>query len=267
METIKLTNFSDFESQASALHKLYIEKKGEHQFNISPLLFRGQANSSWKLETTLERHTSRRYSTAEYYRLMQITRHKVESFTAKKWALPDKFEDDQLAPHAPQGYEFMVYLRHHGFPSPLLDWTRSPYVASFFAYNTASKDDEIAIYAYIEYPNMAKAGTIGDATIVGCGPCITTHPRHFYQQCDYTFCKKKSNGKFIYCSHEEAFVRNNEDQDLLIKFILPGTEKKAVLNRLRLMNITAFSLFGSEESLLSTIASEEIDPNLEPDSN
>src|SRR5579871_975887 len=44
------------------------------------------------------------------------------------------------------GYDYMAYLRHHGFPSPLLDWTRSPYVAAFFAFrdlggvNWASRD-------------------------------------------------------------------------------------------------------------------------------
>jgi len=29
----------------------------------------------------------------------------------------------------------MTRLRHHGFPSPLLDWPQSPYIAAFFAFN------------------------------------------------------------------------------------------------------------------------------------
>lgn len=32
-------------------------------------------------------------------------------------------------------YGFMTRLRHHGFPSPLLDWPQSPYIAAFFAFN------------------------------------------------------------------------------------------------------------------------------------
>jgi hypothetical protein len=31
-------------------------------------------------------------------------------------------------------YPYLAYLRHHGFPSPLLDWTESASVAAYFAY-------------------------------------------------------------------------------------------------------------------------------------
>jgi FRG domain len=31
-------------------------------------------------------------------------------------------------------YDLLIYTRHHGFPSPLLDWTRSAYIAAFFTF-------------------------------------------------------------------------------------------------------------------------------------
>ena len=74
-----------------------------------------------------------------------------------------------------------------------------------------------------------------------------------------TYCKKQTKDKFIYCSHEEAFARNDEEQDILKKFILPASERRAVMERLHLMNVSAYSLFGSEESLLSTMAYHEIE--------
>jgi hypothetical protein len=70
------------------------------------------------------------------------------------------------------------------------------------------------------------------------------------------------NGSYVYCSHEEAFKRNQEGQDVLTKFIIPRAERPKVLDKLRMMNITAYSLFGSEESLVATLAYQEIERKL-----
>ena len=85
-----------------------------------------------------------------------------------------------------------------------------------------------------------------------------THKRHFLQQALYTYCVKFDNGKYIYCNHEEAFDRKEKEQDILKKFIISKEERSKVLEKLNMMNINAYSLFGSEESLLATLAYQEI---------
>lgn len=41
----------------------------------------------------------------------------------------------------PENGAFFNLVQHHGYPTPLLDWTYSPYVAAFFAYRSLLNED------------------------------------------------------------------------------------------------------------------------------
>ena len=224
---------------------------------VSDPLFRGHANASWELETTLDRMVKRDFGMEEYFKTLRAVRPAVISNTGKMWDMPDQFDKEKPVP---QGYEFMVYLRHHGFPSPLLDWTRSPYVAAYFAFRSCEHRDDgkVAIYSYVEYLGGAKSSSSAVPSIHGLGPYVVSHKRHYAQQCEYTICKKMTGGEYVYTSHKGATAQCKTNQDELVKYILPTSEKGKVLRKLELMNVTALSLFGSEESLMETLAYQQI---------
>ena len=94
--------------------------------------------------------------------------------------------------------------------------------------------------------------------IKGLGPYVRSHRRHFQQQSEYTICTIRRDGEHAYARHEDAFAGNKEDQDELWKFDIPATEREKVLKRLEQYNIHAFSLFGSEESLMEALAFREL---------
>jgi hypothetical protein len=235
-------------------------KTGEY---TSSLLFRGHAQECWKLKTTLERYSpTKEYSMSDYHQLMLTVKPAVESLTSKPWNLPEDIENiDEDIPNAPPGYEFMVYLRHHGFPSPLLDWSCSPYVAAFFAFHSRldNTNGNVAIYSYIDSDSSAKSDSPDEGMVTRVGSYVTTDKRHYIQQCEYTICKKKIGNRYIYSNHEEPLHQSVDGQDILTKYLIPRSERGKVLARLYLMNINAYSLFVDEDNLMKTLAYREIE--------
>ena len=47
------------------------------------------------------------------------------------------------------------------------------------------------------------------------------------------------------------------EQGRFLKFVIPASERLVALKELQLMNVNAFSLFGSEDSLIRTLATRE----------
>lgn len=196
----------------------------------------------------------------------------IESFTGNDWhtkPFPEmekeiKETQDTFRVCLPS-YDYLVYLRHHGFPSPLLDWTESPYIAAFFAFSESVKSKRVAIYCYIETPESVKGGTGGAPMITVKGPYVKTHKRHFAQKAWYTIATKweDSEERHYFCKHEDIFNSNEYDkinkQDVLIKIELPTRMRKEALKELSDHNINFFTLFQNEDSLIKTIAMKTFD--------
>jgi hypothetical protein len=265
--TIKST-WTDFKSEANKLVKESREKR------IS-LLFRGQGNSSWDIETTLER-SLHNDSVVAYFNMVLRLKSEIETFSGLNWdAKPDypEVEKNILAgydtfsrfislgsfPH----YAYLLHLRHLGFPSPLLDWTRSPFVAAYFAFSSPPRDaSSVAIYAFRERgENGMKTGGSSTPNIVHLGPFVSGPKRHFAQQAEYTICTAWQNGAPEFVSHSNVChdydPAASYQQDVLQKFTIDVDERDEVMRELSAYNLTAYSLFGSEESLVLALSQRE----------
>jgi hypothetical protein len=263
MEAVSVPNWDAFTAE---LQRLRDELTKNFPGKSPELLFRGQSDSSWSLQTTLERADCSGMSFDDYYRLtVTRVRPTVEALTDATWDVPEydlameqAFRSDRelfsLRRFPSLGfYRYMAYLRHHGFPSPLLDWTSSIHVASFFAFRPTG-DAARSIYVYCERPIGIKGGAVGEPAMRPVGKYVRTHDRHFRQQSDYTICAafdEKGPG-WRFHPHDEVFWSRGK-QDYVWKFDLPATQRVAVLKILDQYNLNAFSLFDSQETLLETM--------------
>ncbi len=260
MDETFFPTWGDFEVEVDKLFSQVRALQPKAGSIVSKPLFRGLSDANWKLETTLERFTSKPYTEEEYFRLMRAARHPIESFLDKRWKFGNDFVPAPTPSHPPYAYDFMVYLRHHGFPSPILDWSRSPYIAAYFAFRSKGPPEskKVAIYAYIGDLGYGH-GWSGKA-VNTIGPTIITDRRHHIQQCEYTYAVELEGDNRCYCDHESAFASPAvTPQDFLRKFTLPYSERDKVLAKLDFMNINSYSLFGDEEHLMDLIAYREIE--------
>ena len=264
MEAVSVPNWEAFTAELQKLRDALTQNASGKP---PELLFRGQSDSSWPLTTTLERAGCQGMSFDEYYRLaVHRVKPAVESLTGEMWDAPDydlsieqAFRSDRelfalLRFPSVSLYRYMIYLRHHGFPSPLLDWTSSAHVAAFFAFREPLKSDTRSIYVYCERPIGIKGGAVGEPAMRPIGKYIRTHPRHFRQQSDYTICAafgEEFPGWRFY-PHDEVFWSRGK-QDYVWKFDIPSTQRIAVLKALDRYNLNAFSLLDSQETLLETM--------------
>lgn len=260
MEEQNLKSWEEFEETLKAI------RKEDGRTNESFLLFRGQENAFWPLQTTLDRKRERMLFT-DYYRIIDRIRKQVETLTTNEWPMPDypdvfkraqNYDFSMELSCGCPGYPFMTYLRHHGFPSPLLDWTRSAYIAAYFAFSKASNDstNRVAIYVFDEVAFKPGGNLMPVVDIQGA--YVKTHRRHVLQQSLYTLCTIYTDA-FRFANYDTVFEKGRHQQGLCWKITLPATERTKVLRLLDEHNLNAFSLFESEESMMETLAVREFD--------
>lgn len=261
-ETVHVESWEKFQAYVDSF------ESGSPRKMWDEVWFRGQGNADWKLHTTLERRTQTVWAVSSYLHLISETRPAIETFTGATFDVPRREIEERC-----RAYDFfdfwlrdfttyLAHLRHCGFPSPLLDWSKSPYVAAYFAFARATHDGDVAIFAYRERANDAGFKISGgdEPQIVSFRRIVKTHRRHFRQQSRYTACVKWESDRWFFESHDSVFgQKDNLQQGLLWKITLPAREHMKALSFLDKFNLNEFTLFDSEESLLEMLAMRVID--------
>jgi hypothetical protein len=226
-------SWSEFKAQASA----DLESDGA-------LIYRGQRLASWGLTSTVHRTALVRSipDLKGYADFMLPQVHDaLEAWVGRSWNLTNALG---LA-------EFLAFVQHSGFPTPLLDWTSSPYIAAYFAFESVNhfspQSENVAIFSFNQRAWSSTFKQIYDFAdftphVSILRPRIVGNHKLAVQQGCFTW----SN-----ISDIEGHIKLNETQErkFLSKYELEVRERPKVMRELALMGISAIQLMPSVEAV------------------
>lgn len=223
-------------------------------------VFRGHRRADWALMPTLARIPRNNIITSDLAN-MQLERFKM--------AVRGRMRDVALV-EVGQEDELWSVGQHHGLMTPLLDWTYSPYVALFFAFQKEDSEDELDNeYRAVYVVNKTFLKEYQDETTIRVvEPRKDHHGRLVNQAGLFTFSPYDSTieSRLVdYLSGDESPddrlkravletetvspARSEDEAEILAGYICKiyirndGKEREACVRHLRRMNVHHASLF------------------------
>jgi len=190
-------------------------------FHRGRYLFRGHSDASWRLTPTFDRM----FESQPKQKRLQIAADLLDRFRRSL----EGFED--LPPQTRNDDSLLLALgQHYGLPTRLLDWTESPYIAAFFAFNRSAlwgaHDQWIAIWVL---------DTSNPIWTADYGVEIIDVPSFGNERI------RNQSGKFTLSktpfSALEDYALEHGDDNALMKWLLPSSEWKKALADLDAMAI------------------------------
>lgn len=199
-------------------------------------IFRGQ-NEPWRLRTSFHR--------AERFNLNKFLSEDIQMLH-KHLSARTKHTFNLNIPN--ENGAFFNLVQHHGYPTPLLDWTYSPYVAAFFAYRgitsemaTKSKpEDRVRLYAFnIDlWKNLPQSNYLSTVwPHVSIGEFMAVENERMIPQ--------QAVSLMTNVDDIEKYIKSLQtvDKQYLYAIDLPVSDRDQVVQELEYMGITAGSLF------------------------
>lgn len=228
--------------------KKYKEWVGTVIENKKDYYYRGQMDPRWKLQTTFHRYADDlKMNLSDYldYMIPEVHYH-ISAIYNEVIDLQNPVEFGS----------FLALLQHHGFPTPMLDWTLSPYIAAYFAFREIDDKSpqcdnvKIFIFDYQEwiatYKQPLDFRDISSNYVSVIRPFSKYNPRMIPQRGTYSATNLSDMEKYLLQCSTQA------KKTFLYTVTLPVYERTRVMRELSLMGINEMTLFPGLDGLCST---------------
>lgn len=220
--------------------KYFVDFIGAELLDYPQFIYRGQASAAWPLEPSLDRVLRLRGKVASrVVRQRHLSTFQLAA-RGRRGPSPAQFGDEN---------EWWALGQHQGLASPLLDWTSSPYVAGYFAYEDQPSEapQRRAVYA-IDVNAFEERSAELLKTFVGEGRAPIVE---FIRPMQDENSRLVSQGGLFTRAPDgtdiEAWVKRSFPEDssqiVLIKVTVPSADRAVALRSLNRMNINRASLF------------------------
>lgn len=201
-------------------------------------IWRGHRRSDWALEPTIDRLAERLVEEPRGGLRRAVLEEFKFAVRGRRGANPRDLEDDAL----------WALGQHFGLATPLLDWTRSPFAAAFFAFEEEQNGTHHRVVYGLHRPAVERANTAisrDEEATEGRPPILEIqHPLM-----DENARLVSQGGMFTRAPEgmtvEEWVSRTFTDgsERVLVRVEIPDTQRLPALRSLNRMNINALSLF------------------------
>ncbi|MEJ1438481.1 MAG: FRG domain-containing protein [Candidatus Sedimenticola sp. (ex Thyasira tokunagai)] len=216
----------------------------------SKYLFRGQ-KEPWRLRTSFHRRGR--------YRINKFIENDVKHLHQRLSAITSHYFDLTVPD---QNGAFFNLLQHHGYPTPLLDWSFSPYVSAFFAFRDLpikfNDEGKVRIYIFDNEGWQKRYAQIQniDPTFPHLSVMsfiAINNPRLVPQQAVTTVTNIDDIEAYLLEREEESGVK------YLSAIDIPAREREKAMQDLKFMGITAGSMFPSIDGVCEELRENNFD--------
>ena len=241
--------------------------------------FRGQREARWRLHTSLDRAVLVKFefpNSRGYYHLDREIEGRNLLFRFQQRA----HQYIQNLPSSNDLSSWFALMQHHGVPTRFLDWTRSPYVAMYFALEEVTQEQErrsaiwaidldwlerkgsevLASEALQSVPDDPKSRAEYLNSLLGRTEkpvIVIIDPLHADQrmaaQQGFFLCKLIHQATFNQILMSMMIHPNTPERPVVRKLEVGGNHRIEFLKRLREMNIHRASLFPGLDGFCQTL--------------